>query len=199
MPQDNQSDPAQERAGDCQGLDARHPLTQAESEFARELFERHRLSLYRYLKGLLHSREEASEILQETYLRLLRQPSFDRLRVNARAYLFQTATNLARDMFRQRAFRGINAEMEVYAAAEAAAPDWSNRPDLDLEGDQIAATIIRALEELSAPVREALLLHRFRELTHREIAARMGLSTRTVERYVGEGLAHIGRRLKAVL
>jgi Sigma-70 region 2 len=94
--QQNRSDPAPGGAEEPAGTSLRAPLTHAESEFARELFERHRLSLYRYLKGLLRSGEEASEILQETYLRLLRQPSFDRVRENARAYLFQTATNLAR-------------------------------------------------------------------------------------------------------
>src|SRR5688572_8438996 len=84
-------------------VDSRAPLSPAESEFARELFERHRLSLRRYLTGLVPTREDANEVLQETFLRLLRQPSFEQLRENARAYLFQTATNLARDLFRQRA------------------------------------------------------------------------------------------------
>jgi RNA polymerase sigma factor (sigma-70 family) len=62
----------------------------------------------------------------------------------------------------------------------------------------VAATIVQALQELNSQVREALLLHRFREMTHQQIGARMGLSARTVERYVKEGLTHIRRRLKAV-
>ena len=61
-------------------------LTASEVQFAQELFERHRFSLYGYLSRLLHSREEAKEILQESYLRVLRQPGFGRLRTNARAY-----------------------------------------------------------------------------------------------------------------
>lgn len=176
--------------------DLREPLTHAESEFARELFERHRLALYRYLKGLLRSREEASEILQETYLRLLRQPSFDHVRTGARAYLFQTATNLARDFFRRRTLRGIDAELETGGPD---APHWESGPELALEADQVAATIVDSLEELDAEVREALLLYRFRGLAHQDIAARMRLSVRTIERYIREGLAHIERRLKTVL
>ncbi len=54
-----------------------------------------------------------------------------------------------------------------------------------------------ALRELDSEVREALLLHRYRDMTHQAIGQRMGLSTRTVERYVKDGLTHIGRRLKA--
>jgi RNA polymerase sigma-70 factor (ECF subfamily) len=179
------------------GIPAREPLSAAESEFARELFEHHRLALYRYLKGLLHSREEASEILQETYLRLLRQPSFDHVRANARAYLFQTATNLARDLFRHKSIRGVNAEMEAYASQGLQTPDWNSWPELALQGDQMASVVVQALEELKPQVREALLLYRFKEMSHQDIGAHMGLSTRSVERYVKEGLAHIGRRLKA--
>jgi RNA polymerase sigma factor (sigma-70 family) len=172
---------------------SREPLSGEESELARELFERHRLALYRYLKGLLASREDASEILQETYLRLVRQPSFDHVRANPRAYLFQTATNLA---FRQRTLRGLNAEKETCAALGLNPPDWTSWPELALEGDQMASVIVTALEELNDDVREALLLHRFRELTHKEIAARMRLSARTIESYVREGLTHIARRLR---
>ena len=55
-----------------------------------------------------------------------------------------------------------------------------------------------ALEQLPGAMREALLLYRFRDMTHQEIAARMHLSTRTVERYIKDGLAHIARRLQEV-
>lgn len=177
----------------------RDPLTQAESEFARELFERHQLALYRYLNGLLHSREEAREILQETYLRLLRQPSFDHVRQNARAYLFQTATNLARDYFRQRAVKGIDAEMEAFAAGGLDSPNWMSWPEFALEAEQIDALIIAALEALDSPVRSALLLHRFRDMTHGEIAKRLGVSERTIDRYIKEGLNAIAKRLEVNL
>jgi RNA polymerase sigma factor (sigma-70 family) len=195
-PHDSSSKP---EASEAMPASSRSPLTQAEREFVGELFERHRLSLYRYLYGLLRSREEASDILQETYLRLLRQPTFEPIRANARAYLFQTATNLARDLFRHRAVRRIDAERQVYSVGAISAQDWTSSPDLAIEGDQLAAAILDALKTMNASVREALLLYRLRDMTHREIAVRMGVSTRTVERYVKEALACIDRRIAAML
>lgn len=179
--------------------ETRQPLTRVETEFAGELFEQHRLSIYRYLKHVLVSKDDAQEILQETYLRLLRQPSFDRIRQNARAYLFQTAANLAKDLFRQRSMKTIEAEAEMFSASGLDAPDWSSWPELALEGEQTESHMMAALEELGPPVRSALLLHRFQELTHQQIAVRMGVSERTIERYIKEGLAHIARRLGARL
>jgi RNA polymerase sigma-70 factor (ECF subfamily) len=194
---DGRPNAAASGAEETAGLSAREPLTQTESEIAAELFARHRLSLYRYLNGLLHSREEAKDVLQETYLRLLRQPSLDHVRDNARAYLFKTATNLARDLFRQRSVRGVDAEFRAYSASGLHTPDWNSWPELALQGDQVAAIVIEALQELDSRVREALLLHRYRDMSRQSIGLRMGLSTRTVERYIKDGLTHIGRRLKA--
>lgn len=175
----------------------RAPLSRAETEFARELFERHQLSLYRYLRGLLASTEDAKEVLQETYLRLLRQPSFERLRANARAYLFQTATNLARDLFRRRSAKSLDVEAEMFAASGLDSPNWASWPEFALEGEQAGQIIIAALEELDTKVRAALLLSRYGDLAQAEIASRLGVSERTVERYIKEGLARIASRLEA--
>jgi RNA polymerase sigma factor (sigma-70 family) len=196
-------DPACARSADAPEVvgtaRARSALTRAESDFARDCFEQHRFVLYRYLKRVLVSREDAQEILQETYLRFLRQPTFDRLRRNARAYLFQIATNLANDFFRQRALKSIEAESEVFEASGLSAPDWASWPELALQGEQTQSLILLAFSELSAPVRTALLQYRFQKLTQREIASRIGVSERTVERYIKQGLSHIAHRLKALL
>lgn len=186
-------------AADPSAARSREPLSQTEMEFARELFEQHQLALHRYLKRLLVSPDDAKEVLQETYLRLLRQPGFERVRANARAYLFQTATNLARDLFRRRSMKNLDAEREMFALSGLDRPDWASWPELALEGEQITAIIMSALEDLAPQVRAALLLGRFRDLTQAQIAARLGVSERTIERYFKEGLAHIARRLKAEL
>jgi len=176
-------------------VELRMPLTAAEAELVRELFEMHRLSIYRYLHRILNSREDASEILQETYLRFLRQPDLERVRVNARAYLFQTATNLARDLFRRRVMKGAAAEAEAFMAAGLESPDWNSWPELALDARQLSQVLLQALRALDPPVRHAVLLHRFRNLTHAQIAARMQLSERTIERYIKDGLRRIRERM----
>jgi RNA polymerase sigma-70 factor (ECF subfamily) len=192
----SQSDGGEQWREATEASGVRTPLTPAESEFARELFELHRPSLYRYLVGLLPSQDDAREVLQETYLRLLRQRSFEHIRANARAYLFQIATNLARDLFRQRTHRADIAREG--ALRDPDTTDWATWPDLELTGEQLVQIIVAALEELPGPMREAVLLYRFRDMTHHEIAARLQLSTRTIERYIRDGLAHIARRLQEV-
>ena len=45
-----------------------------------------------------------------------------------------------------------------------------------------------ALEQLSPQCREAFLLNRLEELTHVQIAARLGVSTKTVQRHIERAL-----------
>jgi len=129
----------------------------------------------------------------------MRQPDFERVRLNAQGYLFQTATNLARDIFRQRVAKGAAAEAAAFAAAGLETPDWSSWPELALEGQQLSALIVDTLQALDPRVRCALLLHRFRDLTHGQIAACMRLSERTIERYIQEGLQRIADRMEECL
>jgi RNA polymerase sigma-70 factor (ECF subfamily) len=196
MPRDTQPPPNGSTATANAVTASREPLTPVEARFARELFERHQFQLYRYLKGLLHSQDEAKEILQETYLRLLRQPSFEHIRENARAYLYKTATNLARDFFRQRAARGMDAVRDAFCASGLDSPRWESWPEFALEGEQVGLLVVKALEHLEVPVRTALLLHRFRDFTHQQIAIWLGVSERTVERYIKEGLSRIADQLE---
>ncbi len=69
---------------------------------------------------------------------------------------------------------------------EAQAPSPEAR-ELVLE---LLEEISRMLEGLKPKVRTAFLLAQCEDLSHRQIAERMGVSQRSVERYVAEALYH---------
>jgi RNA polymerase sigma factor (sigma-70 family) len=52
-----------------------------------------------------------------------------------------------------------------------------------------------ALTELSERTRRVYLLHRLDNLSHAEVASRLGISVRTVERDVVDAIAHLKRAL----
>src|SRR4051812_47866015 len=62
-------------------------------ELVARTFERFRTPLLRYLTDLLSWRDEAEDLVQETYLRLMQVENIDLGRV--RALIFKVATNLA--------------------------------------------------------------------------------------------------------
>ena len=171
------------------------PVRDATSDraaFVARLFEPLRQPLLRHLTDLLGRRDEAEDVAQETYLRLLGARDLDPAGARVRAFVFKVATNLAYDRFRQRRVRVVHDD----AALERVVSE--GRP---LEGvvavEQALAIVKRTLLELKPRCREVFLLRAVEELAYEEIAARLGVSKRTVEREMQHALEACQRRVAA--
>jgi RNA polymerase sigma-70 factor (ECF subfamily) len=155
------------------------------------MFERFRLPLLRYLTALLSRRDEAEDLVQETYLRLMQVESIETGRV--RALIFKVAANLAYDRFRQRRARGPHGDDSVLADLPAHDPV----PERIVAFEQGVAIVKRTLLELKPRCRQVFLLRTTAELSYEEIAARLGISKRTAEREMQHALDVCQRRLGA--
>jgi RNA polymerase sigma factor (sigma-70 family) len=160
--------------------------------FVARLFEPLRPLLLRHLTDLLGRRDEAEDVVQETYLRLLRAHDLDPAGARVRAFVFKVATNLAYDRFRQRRVRVVHDD----AALERLVSE--GRP---LEGvvavEQALAIVKRTLLELKPRCREVFLLRTVEELAYEDIAVRLGVSKRTVEREMQHALEACQKRVAA--
>jgi RNA polymerase sigma-70 factor (ECF subfamily) len=154
-----------------------------------ELFARFRAPLLRYLTDLLSRRDEAEDIVQETYMRLMQVEAIDDGR--AHALIFKIATNLAYDRFRRRKARGPHRDDEELATLPSPAP----APDRIVALEQGVEIVKRTLLELKPRCRQVFLLRTSEELEYDDIAARLGVSRRTVEREMQHALDVIQHRL----
>lgn len=123
------------------------------------LFREHNDALLRFVAARLGSRQEAREIAQEAYVRVL---SLDRREAVSylRAFLFKTAANLAMDRLRQRARRGGGK-----LADASAEPVFELSPERSLAGEQALQSLGSAIDELPEKCREVFLLYRLEELS----------------------------------
>jgi RNA polymerase sigma factor (sigma-70 family) len=162
------------------------------SAFARAVYDRHDSELRRYLRRRLAMAADVDDMIQEIYVRIARYPAPDAV-LNTQAFVMTIAANLLRDRFASTARRRHDLQMPFEEADVAC-----NRPSLErqLEAEQTLALVMEALNELKTKTRDALILHRFRNLTYPEIAERMGLSTSMVQKHINRALAHITRKLK---
>jgi RNA polymerase sigma-70 factor (ECF subfamily) len=163
----------------------------ADRAFVTEVFVRCQRALLRYLKCLLSRREDAEEVAQETYLRLLNAAPLEPSEIRVRAFVFKVATNLAYDRFRQRRSHGQHDE-----AALDALLDEAPAPDRLLALEQALAVVERTLLELPVRCREVFLLRVSAEWSYQAIAARLGVSKRTVEREMQQALTACQQRLQ---
>ncbi len=163
----------------------------ARTRYVTQVFERFRTPLTRYLKSLLARREDAEDVAQETYLRLLGAGGLERSDVRVRAYMFKVATNLAYDRFRERRVRNHDSD-----AVLEHVPD--NAPSIEriVTMEQSIAIVKRTLLDLAPRCREVFLLRVTAERSYEEIAERLGVSKRTVEREMQHALDTCQRRLQ---
>jgi RNA polymerase sigma-70 factor (ECF subfamily) len=162
-----------------------------ESELAR-LFVEHNRDLVRFLQTRLESRQEAEEVAQESYARLLGLDQPDVLGF-LRAYLFKTAAHLAIDRLRHRATRrSAGPRLEAsYGLSDTPTPE-----DI-AASEQEASLVSRYLAELPPNCQQAFLLYRVQELSPAEVAAEMRISERMVRYYVVRAISHCRARLIA--
>ncbi|AHC80956.1 MULTISPECIES: sigma-70 family RNA polymerase sigma factor [Pseudomonas] len=114
----------------------------------------------------LRSRQQAEDLTHDAFVRVLENP---REQVEQpRAYLHQTARNIAVDGFRRE----------------------DRRHALEL-----ADSVERALAELPLNCRQVFIWQKLEGLTQAEIAERMGLSKNMVEKYMIRTLRHLREHL----
>lgn len=157
------------------------------------LFHKYHSSLFRYLTGLVTSPDDAAELVQESYARLLVHEDVARLEAVSRTYLFQIATNLARDHYRRRATRRSSTHLDVDNLDIA---DERAGPEHNLVWDSTIDSIKGGIKELPTMTRRIFLLSRFRGKTYPQIALLLGVSTRTVERKMNEAMQLLAARLR---
>ncbi len=150
--------------------------------FATELAP-HEAALRAYLHGLVRP-ADIDDLVQETYARILQARARGPIG-SPRGLLFATARNAARDLFRRRAVANTipiaeMPESRVFDEAPGVPETVSRRQESDL--------LAAAIAELPPRCREILVLRKFENLSHREIAQRLGIAAHTVEAQLTKAL-----------
>jgi RNA polymerase sigma-70 factor (ECF subfamily) len=149
-----------------------------------DCYDRYRVILFSLILRILHDRSEAEDCLQEVFLQVWRRAKdFDESRGRAFTWLVTIARSRALDRLRASASRtriASEAEAEPHESVGDAAADT-------LKSEE-GAIVRKALSELPAEQRRALLMAYFEGLTQTEIAARLGDPLGTVKTRMRTGL-----------
>lgn len=143
--------------------------------------------LVRYLTRRTGDAGRASDIAQETYVRIASSEADMSAVENDRAYLYRVAGNLAVDSLR-REYR-----QSTWLSGEEPGDDLVDpapSPEQVAIGRDDLRRLDAVLDGLPPKARLALLLFRVDGLSHAEIAARLGVSSSMVAKYIGQALRH---------
>ncbi|HEX8469899.1 MAG TPA: RNA polymerase sigma factor [Brevundimonas sp.] len=139
--------------------------------------------------------ETAEDIVQETFLRFHRAGNHI-ADVDARPLIFVIAKNLLKDHWkssgREQGRRAPLSPDDLEMTGQAMADDGP-APDRRILGREQLDQALEVIRNLPPRTRDAFLLHRFEDLTYRQIADRLGVSVSMIEKHLAEAL----KRLKS--
>ncbi|WP_136478198.1 RNA polymerase sigma factor [Pseudomonas sp. DG56-2] len=156
-----------------------------------KLFTQHSSALHRYLLRKKCTPSLASDLVQETFLRLAQLENLESV-LRAPSYLFRVAHNLMIDHYRRygdKRFDNDPAALFDTLVDETSRPEEQAIDTLELE------QLESLLERMPSRTRDVFLLLRVEGMTHKETARYLRISTSSVQKHMAMALAKIGRAL----
>ncbi|MGO3742287.1 sigma-70 family RNA polymerase sigma factor [Kerstersia sp.] len=160
------------------------------------LYRSHYGELLRWLARKLGNSSQATDLAQDTFLRMLSrhqaQPLEGQALKEPRAYLKTIANGLVVDFWRRQTLE------RAYLDALAQQPEpLALSPEEHAVILETLQQLSRLIEAMKPKVRSAFLMAQLDGMSYAEIASQMGISVRTVERYMADALFHCHRLMQA--
>jgi RNA polymerase sigma-70 factor (ECF subfamily) len=169
------------------------------------LVGRYKNRLYTYLCRLLGNQTEAEEFAQETFVKAYIHAGKYRSIARFSTWLYTIATNLVRNRVRSAKRRPAMVSMWSEGAGGEEDGKWmdlrddSQRPDQNMERENLKDMIQEAIERIPGKYRPAFVLREINELSYEEIAAVTGLKLGTVRSRINRGRAHFKKLVAPLL
>lgn len=146
--------------------------------------------LYNTALRMTGNKQEAEDLVQETFLRAFK--SFGRFRrnTNAKAWLFKIMTNIYINRYRKQT-RFPQTELKE----EVVAPGQMSDPDAEFFSQLLEPEVEEALESLPAEFRLAIVLVDLQGFSYQEAAEIIGCPVGTVRSRIARGRSRLSSQL----
>ncbi|MHB1058203.1 MAG: RNA polymerase sigma factor [Rhodanobacter sp.] len=144
----------------------------------------HEQALMRYLLRSWYRRDEIHDLRQEVYVRIY-EAAAKALPAMPKSFMFATARHLMADRLRRARVVSIDAVGDM-DALNVLIDEVS--PERRLSARQELKQLTEAFDRLPDRCREVVWLRRVEELPQKEVAMRMGIGEKTVEKQVAKGM-----------
>jgi RNA polymerase sigma factor (sigma-70 family) len=141
-------------------------------------------SLIHFLRQRLRTPEDANDVAQEAYIRMMQYQNSRAIR-SPSSMLFRIAINVANDLGRAEQVRHAQDRCSV-DDLELASDTPS--PEREISARQELELLRAAIDELPPKCRQVFLLSRVKRLTYPQIAAHCGISVKMVEKHISRAL-----------
>jgi RNA polymerase sigma-70 factor (ECF subfamily) len=166
-----------------------------EADAFEELYTRHATVIYRLGWAMLQQAQAAEDVVQETFLRAYKaRQRFDPTRASFGTWIYQIALNYCRSYLRRKRLLTVpwlrpNGEMLELPDSSKSGPEVSA-----LRGEY-RRMLWEAVQNLSEPLREVVILHYYMEFPAVEIAVQLNCPEGTIYSRLHNARRHLAQAL----
>ena len=157
-------------------------LRSGDQKAFRALFDQYYKYLVVTVYNVLGDGEKAKDIAHDVFLQVWKKREHLDIQASFRPYLRQAAINKTLNYIKSQRFDFTEPEdFPVQESPEAGAQEL-------LEGQDLQELINATIEQLPKKCQQIFILCRLEHMSHKEIAAKLGISTKTVENQMTKAL-----------
>lgn len=164
-------------------------INAGEADLLGELIDRYDDKVYNLAFRMMGNREDAEDVLQDTFVNVIRALDKFQGRSSFSTWLYRVGANAALTRLRQQGKRTRSEDEfldEVYAVKDAARSgtplaDWSNAPVEELLSEEAVEKMNEAIEDMPEIYRAVFVLRDVEDLSTAETAAVLDLTEAAVK------------------
>ena len=154
------------------------------------LYDQYSQRLYGFAFSMLKNKEDAKEIVQDTFLKLWSKRNEIDTSYSLKSFLFSISYNITIDLIRRR-----SKDAEFLGHLKTYFSEEGNKTDELLIFNELTERLGKLLNELPEQRKKIYLMSREEGLGYKEIAGQLGIAVKTVENQINLALKHIRKNL----
>ncbi len=169
-------------------------ITNGDEKAFEALFKTFFAELCFYAVRFVEDMENAEEIVQDIFFNIWNNRAKLNVNTSIKSYLYATVRNTCLNLIKHKKVE--NKYREYFSrklqADELDEANWIENNDLETK-------ILSTIDKLPTQRQKIFKMSRFEEMSYKEIAAKLGLSVKTVENQMGSALKFLRKELKNYL
>jgi RNA polymerase sigma-70 factor, ECF subfamily len=169
-------------------------LRSDDEKMFEQVFRHYYSVLCNYALGIVHDKDDAEDIVQQTMIVIWEKRSLLQITVSLKSYLYRAVHNSALNKIRNSKVKAIYAEEQLTLGQN----DFDSASEY-IVGKELNEQIVSSINQLPEQCRLVFKLSRFEQMKYAEIASHLDISVKTVENHMGKALRLLRNHLKDYL